>query len=326
MVWPQVQGAAAATLAWIIAEQIPHERAPFFAPIAAFIALNAPLGERGLNAVRLVTGVMIGIVVGEIAAAVVPGGQTVRVGAATLVAAIIARAVGARRIVLAQSAAAAILTVVAADGEPGVIRLLDALIGASVALVFSQFLFSPEPVRLVRKAEARLLRDLGGRLGHLADALADDDHEEMQTAIAELRDLRDQLNELSRVRKAGGRVARRSAVWRGHYNPVVEETENAEHLDLLGGSCVALARTAAACGSSGRRWLATGIGDLASVLVELGDDLGRDARQRAADRARDIARRSRLDAAPLDQAIAPAVALLQLAATDVMSFAGIATD
>jgi hypothetical protein len=51
-----------------------------------------------------------------------------------------ARAVGGARIAMAQAASGAILTVVVANGEAGTERLEEALIGAGVALVFSQFL------------------------------------------------------------------------------------------------------------------------------------------------------------------------------------------
>ena len=57
---PVVQGTAAATAAWVIANYVIDHHEPFFAPIAAVIALNAPLGERGLNAVRLLAGVVVG--------------------------------------------------------------------------------------------------------------------------------------------------------------------------------------------------------------------------------------------------------------------------
>ena len=49
--------------AWVIAKHVVDHHEPFFAPIAAVVALNAPLGERGLNAVRLLEGVVVGIVV-----------------------------------------------------------------------------------------------------------------------------------------------------------------------------------------------------------------------------------------------------------------------
>ncbi len=43
---PVLQGTAAATVAWLIADRFVGNTDPFFAPIAAVIALNAPLGER----------------------------------------------------------------------------------------------------------------------------------------------------------------------------------------------------------------------------------------------------------------------------------------
>jgi hypothetical protein len=51
--WPLLKGTAAATLAWVIANHVVDHHEPFFAPIAAVVALNAPLGERGLNTLRL---------------------------------------------------------------------------------------------------------------------------------------------------------------------------------------------------------------------------------------------------------------------------------
>jgi hypothetical protein len=57
-----LQQAVAATVAWIIASYLVDHREPFFAPIAAVIALNAAVGERGGNALRLLQGVIIGIV------------------------------------------------------------------------------------------------------------------------------------------------------------------------------------------------------------------------------------------------------------------------
>ena len=47
-----------------------------------------------------------------------------------------------------------------ANGEVGTQRLVDALIGVGVALLFSQVLFSPEPLALLRRAEAAALADM----------------------------------------------------------------------------------------------------------------------------------------------------------------------
>src|SRR3954462_12410124 len=72
--WLVLQGTAAATAAWVIAERVVGNREPFFAPIAAVVALNASLGERGRNAVRLLLGVVVGIIAGEITVAALGDG------------------------------------------------------------------------------------------------------------------------------------------------------------------------------------------------------------------------------------------------------------
>ena len=72
--WPLLQGTAAATAAWVLAKYVFDHPQPFFAPVAALIALNTSLGERGLNALRLLQGVVLVIVVGEVFLATLGGG------------------------------------------------------------------------------------------------------------------------------------------------------------------------------------------------------------------------------------------------------------
>src|SRR3954454_4010048 len=234
--WLVLQGTIAATAAWVIAKHVVGDHQPFFAPIAAFVGLNAALGERGLNAVRLLFGAVIGIVAGELTVAALGGGYA-SLALAVFAATAVASASGGARIVIAQAAAGAILTVAVANGEAGTQRLIDALIGVGVALLFTQVLFSPEPLALLRRAEAAALADMAHGLRLTAHALEVDDDESAEQATSQLRTLRDRLSELSRTRLASGRVARRSAVWRSQMDPVVRETEDAGRLDLLGGSC-----------------------------------------------------------------------------------------
>ncbi len=144
--WLVLQSTLAATVAWVIANRVVGNPEPFFAPIAAVVALNASLGERGLNAVRLLLGVVIGIVAGELTVAALGGGYA-SLALAVFAATGVARALGGVRIVIAQAAAGAILTVAVANGEAGTERLVDALIGVGVALLFTQVLFSPSPSR-----------------------------------------------------------------------------------------------------------------------------------------------------------------------------------
>ena len=325
-IWLLLQGAAAATAAWVIAQYVFDRQQPFFAPIAALIALNTSLGERGLNALRLLQGVFVGIVVGEITLATLGGGYG-SVAIAIFTATALARVLNGTRIVIAQAAVGAILTVATADAEPGVERLTDALIGAGVALVFSQLLFSPEPLALLRRAEAAALARMATSLALTARALEEDDDELAERAIGALRALPDELAELRRTRRASARVARRTLVWRSQRALVVRENENADHLDLLGGSCLLLARVAPSLTSDERQTLDQSVRDLADVLGALAGDLGdRETRQRAVDRAFDVARRVAGSDATPDTTLAVGVVAVQMLAVDLMVFAGVELD
>ena len=324
--WPLLQGTAAATLAWVIARHVLDHSEPFFAPVAAVIALNASLGERGLNAARLLQGVLVGIIVGELALNLLGDGWAA-LGLAIFVAMAVARAAGGARITLAQAAVSAILVVAIGDAEAGVDRLVDALVGAATALVFSQLLFTPEPVALVRRAESAALEEMAAGLELTAKAMAEDDDDLGEEAMNRLRQLRDQLTELARTRAAGRRIVRRAAAWRSQRSPVVREIENAGHLDLLGGSCLMLARVCLAAAPAGRRELLPHVHELAAALVGLGQDPGdRATRQRAADRALAVARDCGDEGRAAEPPIAAAMVVLDLVAADIMIFAGADAD
>lgn len=323
LVWPLLQGTAAATLAWVLAKHGLGHQEPFFAPIAAVVALNTSLGERGLNALRLVQGVIVGIVVGELTLLALgsnPGSLALAVFAAMAV----ARALGGVRIVIAQAAVGAILIIALGDVDAGPQRLIDALIGAGVALGFSQILFSPEPVALVRRAASDVLRQMAEGVELTARALEHDDPELGQRAMSRLRDLHARMVELRRVTRASRRVVRHSVAWRARTAPVVRENENVGHLDLLGGSCLMLARAAIALSPADRRWLAPSIRALASAMDDLAGDPGdRATRQRAADHALDLARGVAGHDAPGQSPLAAAIVIVRIVAADVMVFAGV---
>ena len=212
---------------------------------------------------------------------------------ATFVALVIARALGGARVLLAQAASSAILTIAVANGEVGYQRLTDALIGAGVALCFSQVLFSPEPLRLLRRFEKNALAAMAAGLDLAAQAL-EGDEALAERAIDSQRELRDHLSELARVRRASSRIARHSLVWRGQIRPLVRESEDAGYLDLLGGSCLMLTRLSLSAGDTARPRLAPCFRTFLATLSDLaGQPNNRATRQRAVERSLDILRRMR---------------------------------
>jgi hypothetical protein len=320
--WPLLQGTAAAVSAWVLAKYLLDHPEPIFAPIAALVALNTVLGERGLNALRLLQGVILGILVGEATLAIL-GGSYGSMALAILVATTVARALGGTRVTVAQAAIGAIITVGRADAEVGVERLTDALIGTGVAIVFSQLLFSPQPMALLRHAERVVLEKLATGLAMTAGALEQDNDELAEAGIDELRDLPEEVTELRRLRRATSRFARRT-VWRSQRAVVVRENENADQLDFLGGSCLLLARVAPSLASEERREVAPSVRVLADLLASLAGHLGDiETRQRAADRALEVATSIRTDDLEGDSTLSLAVMAVRTVATDLIVFAGV---
>ncbi|HEU5244630.1 MAG TPA: sugar porter family MFS transporter [Gaiellaceae bacterium] len=180
-----VQAAVAAAISWELALLLPGSSGqPFFAPIAAAIALNAERGRRGRQAVEMMTGVSAGIVIG--ASAVAVGGSGVwQILAVTFAAFLLTTAAGAPRIVRGQAASSAIL-VVALYGPTSNLtfqRLEDALIGGAVAIVIARFLLPVDPIPLVRDEARNLRAQLAGALDDAASALAAHDRERAEAAV-----------------------------------------------------------------------------------------------------------------------------------------------
>jgi hypothetical protein len=181
------QSAAAAGVAWELALQIPNHGRPFFAPIAAVIGLAADRGRRGRQAIDMIVGVGLGILIGAAVVAVAGvGAWQLVVG--TAAALVVPTALGARPIIRTQSAASAILIV--ALHVPGTNvawqRLIDALIGGGIAIVLARFLFPTDPLDLVRREAIALRRQLADLLETLAGALEAGDREAAEKTLARL--------------------------------------------------------------------------------------------------------------------------------------------
>ena len=93
--WAAAQAALAAALAWFVAHQLLGHPQPFFAPIAAAVAMSTSyFGRRGRRAVQMVIGVLLGIVIAEAMLALL-GSGTVALGVTVLVTMLVALVVGA---------------------------------------------------------------------------------------------------------------------------------------------------------------------------------------------------------------------------------------
>lgn len=69
--FPVVQTAAAAALAWLLANAVLGHANPVFAPVAAVVSLGATRGQRARRAIELMLGVAVGITAGDLLTSVI---------------------------------------------------------------------------------------------------------------------------------------------------------------------------------------------------------------------------------------------------------------
>ncbi|HET8529488.1 MAG TPA: sugar porter family MFS transporter [Gaiellaceae bacterium] len=178
------QAAVAAGVAWELARLIPGHGQPFFAPIAAVIVLAGEPGTRGRQAVEMIVGVGLGILLGDaLVKAGGAGGWQLVVG--VLVALAVPTALGARPMVRNQAAASVILMVALQRHGSTVAlqRLADALIGGGLGILLAQVLFPTNALDLLARAERGLRHDLADSIDAVANALFHRDVRGMERAL-----------------------------------------------------------------------------------------------------------------------------------------------
>ncbi len=163
--------AVAAGLSWLLAHRLFGHPPPVFAAVAAIVCLAPGLPSRGRQAVHMMLGVTIGIVVGEALLSLPCIAPALRMAALALAAMMAALSFGLAPVIVIQAGVSAMLVVALGPVTAGPVRLMDAAVGAAVALLFSQVLLTPDPVRQIDDAAHRMLRLLAKGFEQEADAL-----------------------------------------------------------------------------------------------------------------------------------------------------------
>jgi uncharacterized membrane protein YgaE (UPF0421/DUF939 family) len=193
-----VRTAVVAGVAFGVASLV-HQN-PFFAPIAATLVMTAAAGQRLTRAVELTLGVPLGIAVATVLVSAIGTGIApiaLVVGLAMSVAAVLGAGTG----LMSQTAVSALLVVTIearSEGlQPG--RIIDALIGATVALVVAQALFPGNPVRSTAAAADRLLELLARALELTSEALRRGEANVARRALDRARSTNPLIGELEKA-------------------------------------------------------------------------------------------------------------------------------
>jgi uncharacterized membrane protein YgaE (UPF0421/DUF939 family) len=232
--WPLVQTAVAAALAWLIATKVLGDPSPFFAPVAAIMSLAATRGQRMRRAIELIIGVALGIGLGDLLRRGLGVGEwqlALTVGLA-MAAAI---ALGAGRLLLTEAAVSASLVATVSIDTQGFppTRLLDALVGGAVALVFSQLLFPVNPLNVVREAAESVLGELAQTLRSVAQALDRSDLGAAEDALLKARRLGEDWSRFEQALDVAREAAQYAPPRRRLREPLKTYREAGLPLDLM---------------------------------------------------------------------------------------------
>lgn len=326
--WPIAQTAVGAGVAWAIARYALGHKQPFFAPIAAAISLGASRGRRGRQAVQLVTGVTVGIVVADLVVALIGTGAaqiSLVVALAMLAALLFSRS----PLLVNQAGASAILVVALHQPHTGSQRLLDAAVGGAVAILIGVVLFPVDPRRLVADAARRALRTLADGLSRVESALREPDQVTSGWSLEIARGVHAALAALAQAQETAAGVVKHAPGRRRARGEVERLSAQAAQIDLLANAELSLVRRSGQIAASGRpvpEWLADTLRELGSALHTLAEDPGgeraqSEARVHALDAAREAARHTGSD---------PGVVALALQARamarDLLYVTGMAAD
>jgi uncharacterized membrane protein YgaE (UPF0421/DUF939 family) len=243
-----LQAAVAAALAWLIAHRVFGHTQPFFAPIAAAVALSTSHIQRSRRIAQMIAGVLLGIGVAEVLTPLL-GISTAALGVIVLVTMLVTIAVGFGffgdgMMFPNQAAASAVLVVTVHRHGTGAERAIDVLVGGAVAFILGVGLFPAQPLSLLADAESDVLRTLAAKLGEVVEILRSERDASDEWTLDAGHAIHRQLAALARARataRVNVRVAPRRFRLRSEADAEVHRTAR---VDLLANAVLSLIRAA----------------------------------------------------------------------------------
>jgi uncharacterized membrane protein YgaE (UPF0421/DUF939 family) len=240
---PILQCAVGAGLAWFIAHNLIGHPRPFFAPIAATIALGLAPGRRSRRAVELTLGVAFGIAVGDVLVSVIGSGAW-QISVVVVIAMVGATLAGGRALLISQSASSAILLVAFGGGGLGPTRMVDALVGGAVGLLVV-VVIPRHPVRVADAALEVVFKGLTALLDDLATALDRHDAALARAALDRSQGLDKQLAALANAIEISFETSRIAPVWWHARDAIAADAVAAVQVDRAVRNARVLARAVA---------------------------------------------------------------------------------
>ena len=244
-VWPILQTAVAASLAWFLASAVLGHDQPYFAAIAAVISTGVVVGQEGRRAVELVFGVACGLAVADLLVVLI-GTGTVQIGVVVALAMAVAWLLGGGPALVTEAGVTALFTVMLDPSTSGWSpeRFVDALLGSGVALAV-RAVFPSDPRHLVERAAHPIFDDLTDALRETATALRAGNLEMAEHALQKARETDARMDSFREALDAGYDTVRLSPPRRRALGQLALYARAADQLDLAVRNVRVLARAAA---------------------------------------------------------------------------------
>jgi len=224
------QCALAATVAWLLATRVVGHETPFFAPVAAVVALGLTYGNRLTRVAEVVVGVAVGVGVGDLFVNLVGTGvwQIAVVVAASMSVAVL---LGAGTVLTTQAGVQAVfVTTLIPDPEAGLSRWVDAVTGGLVALGIAAVVPST-PLRRPRRLMAGAVAEIHELLLEAATSASDGDVQRATRALERARNSQQVLEALRSAASESLDVVRLSPLRRRHLPVLRDLAGRVEPLD-----------------------------------------------------------------------------------------------
>lgn len=228
--WHIGQAAIAAAVAWLIAKNLLDHEIPFFAPIAAVVALGTSYGQRLRRVAEVTVGVAVGVLVADLLVIALGTGwwQLGLVVALAMSAAFLLDDAG---LFVTQAAIQSIIVVtLLPNPDQALTRWTDALVGGTVALVAAAVV-PRAPLRRPREQAAVVVRKICELLQAASESAADGNVDRALDVLAQARTTDPLIRELQAAADEGLSVVASSPFRRRHKGRVRRMADLVEPLD-----------------------------------------------------------------------------------------------
>ena len=161
----------ASGLAWFVAVHFLDHEHPIYAAMTALICLAPGVPSHGRQAIYVLIGVLTGVAVGELTLLLPPMPTEVRIAIVGFAGMTIASAYSIVPAIVIQAGISAVMVFALGADVAGWTRAIDVAVGTSIGLIFSQILFTPDPLKTLHSAVERFFKEMALNYTLAEDAL-----------------------------------------------------------------------------------------------------------------------------------------------------------